>query len=178
MSRRDVRLRAIRAEIHKCRDELVFLGCEDQNLKHWRDDALRRIIAQFELMAPQITNSPLGPFVDGVTPLLQQLMNASFDTVKTVTTFLDQAYSFITPLLDKLAHAISNVAFSDKIKEIETNIVRATKVHPTNADQYLQSILHMIGAHLILIYYEFMNESWLRPVAMSIPTISGILHDV
>jgi hypothetical protein len=178
MSRRDVRLRAIRAEIHKCRDELVFLGCEDKSLEDWRDEALDRIMFQFNLIAPMIPDTPLLKFVNGVKSLLQKLKKESFSDVGSITTFLNQSYSDLKPLLTALANAISNDEFSEKITAIENSIARATKVHPANADHYLQSILKMIGVHIMIIYYEFMNEPWLKPVATIIPTLSGILHDV
>jgi hypothetical protein len=177
MSRRDARLRAIRAEIHKCRDELVFLGCVDLTLKQSRDDALRRTIAQLDQMKPKINSIALLEFVDGVRPLLEQLTNASFDDSKEGSTLLQTTYTKLKFSLTTLVKAISNAEFTRAIEQVETTIERTTRVHNTNHDHYLQAVLHMIGAHMTLIYYEFMNESWLKPVAMGIPTISHILQD-
>jgi hypothetical protein len=63
------------------------------------------------------------------------------------------------------------------MKQVEENIDNATRCHKNDLDLYLQAILHMIGAHMMLIYYEFMNEAWLKSVAMGIPGISHILQD-
>jgi hypothetical protein len=153
----------------------MFLGCADQTLKHWRDDALRRTIVQLDAMDPHIQNDALRVFVTSVKTLLQQVMNASFDGSS--MSYLIVKYNDLKIAVNKLTKGISDAQFTEKMKQVEENIDNATRCHKNDLDLYLQAILHMIGAHMMLIYYEFMNETWLKSVAMGIPGISHILQD-
>jgi hypothetical protein len=77
MSRRDVSLQAIQAEIHKCRDELMFLGCGDRQSEPKCADALSQIIVRLDTMASKLSEGPLLIFITSEKELLQEVMQAS-----------------------------------------------------------------------------------------------------
>ena len=177
MSRKDAHLRAIRAEIHQCRNELVFLGSGLGSMKESRDEALKRVVVHLNQVSrvKQIKDTPLKPFVDGVIPLLNELRTTDFSGRNAGLELLNRYYETFNSLLTTLA--TNDTALSNKFNEIKENIAKAAKNHNANLDIYLQTTLHMISAHMMLIYYEFSSEEWLKPVAMSIPTISHMLED-
>ena len=176
MSRRDVSLQAIQAEIHKCRDELMFLGCGDHGSEPKCADALSRISVRLDTMAAKLSEGALLTFITSEKVLLLQVMDAL--TKRTVTTgFLHSACSYLKCDLGMLGTALSNPAFTEKIAEIEKKILMATNGRHTTDVHYLQCILHNIGKYMLQNHHQFNNEPWLSPVAEDIPVLAGMLRD-
>jgi hypothetical protein len=177
MSRRDASLQAIQAEIHKCRDELMFLGCGDHGSEPKCADALNRISVRLDTMAAKLSEDPLRTFLEGIKPLLLQVMTVSRNGVVSMEYLHDAYHNYFKIDLDILKKQHPDAAFTDKIAEIETQIFTATNGPHDSADHYLQCILHNIGKYMLQNHHQFNYEPWLSPVADDIPVLSGMLQN-